>query len=89
MYYGLHLEKFYLMCDNCTYEEIDIVGDGIIFEKSFIQLEVTPPLFSQGYFYQLFICRYLISMRNSHSWTTTLIIMCSWELVYQMSQTLV
>lgn len=40
MYYGLHSEHVFLMCNNNTYEEIEIIGDGIVFERSFIKIEV-------------------------------------------------
>lgn len=38
---GLHTEKFFLMCDNCNFEQIDIIGDGVLFEKRMIRIEVS------------------------------------------------
>ncbi|GJQ87786.1 hypothetical protein Trydic_g18642 [Trypoxylus dichotomus] len=31
--YGLSVETVYLLCNNNTYEELDLIGDGIYFEK--------------------------------------------------------
>ncbi|XP_033306708.1 uncharacterized protein LOC117209138 [Bombus bifarius] len=36
--YGIHVEKLYILCDNCTLLETEIIGDGLIYESNFIQL---------------------------------------------------
>ncbi|XP_060810985.1 uncharacterized protein LOC132904463 [Bombus pascuorum] len=36
--YGIHVEKLYILCDNCTLLETEIIGDGLIYEPNFIQL---------------------------------------------------
>lgn len=45
--YGLHIEKLFLICNNNTYEEIELIGDGILFEQDFIKIEVI--------FYDIFV----------------------------------
>ncbi|KAK9306857.1 hypothetical protein QLX08_002727 [Tetragonisca angustula] len=36
--YGIHVEKLYILCDNCTLLETEIIGDGLIYEPNFVQL---------------------------------------------------
>ncbi|KRT79616.1 hypothetical protein AMK59_7469 [Oryctes borbonicus] len=38
--YGLFVETIYLLCNNNTYEELDFMGDGVYFEKSFITFDL-------------------------------------------------
>lgn len=40
LYFGLHTQKLFLLCDNITYEEVDIIGDGMLFEKHYIDMQV-------------------------------------------------
>lgn len=39
-HFGLHTQHCYLLCNNSGYETFDIIGDGVFFEKHFIQCEV-------------------------------------------------
>ena len=39
--YGLFVETIYLLCDNNNTEELDLMGDGVYFEQSFIQFGVS------------------------------------------------
>ncbi|XP_069683612.1 deleted in lung and esophageal cancer protein 1-like isoform X2 [Periplaneta americana] len=44
---GLHVEKLYVMCDNYSYEELEIIGDGFCFEDFYViiqNLEKTFPI---------------------------------------------
>ncbi|XP_076684958.1 uncharacterized protein LOC143377524 [Andrena cerasifolii] len=36
--YGIHVDKLYILCDNCTLLDLEIIGDGVIYEPNFIQL---------------------------------------------------
>ncbi|KAK1121376.1 hypothetical protein K0M31_010670 [Melipona bicolor] len=36
--YGIHVEKLYILCDNCTLLATEIIGDGLIYEPNFVQL---------------------------------------------------
>lgn len=38
--YGLHLETLYFLCNNNSMEKMEIIGDGIIFEKTFVKVQV-------------------------------------------------
>ncbi|XP_017760877.1 PREDICTED: uncharacterized protein LOC108551284 [Eufriesea mexicana] len=42
--YGIHVEKMYILCDNCTLLATEIIGDGLIYEPNFIQLNKVPIL---------------------------------------------
>lgn len=37
---GLYTEMFYLMCNNNSFQEIEVIGDALVFEKSLINLKV-------------------------------------------------
>ncbi|CAG9829991.1 unnamed protein product [Diabrotica balteata] len=39
---GLHAETLYLMCDNNTFQEIELVGDAVEFSESLIEINVPP-----------------------------------------------
>ncbi|XP_057667752.1 uncharacterized protein LOC130900858 isoform X2 [Diorhabda carinulata] len=39
---GLHVETLYLMCDNNTYQQIELVGDAIEFSKNLIEIIIPP-----------------------------------------------
>ncbi|KAJ4445420.1 hypothetical protein ANN_07225 [Periplaneta americana] len=44
---GLHVEKLYVMCDNYSYQELEIIGDGFWFEDFYViiqNLEKTFPI---------------------------------------------
>ncbi|XP_076170819.1 uncharacterized protein LOC143148402 [Ptiloglossa arizonensis] len=36
--YGIHVDKLYILCDNCSFLATEIIGDGLIYEPNFIQL---------------------------------------------------
>ncbi|KAI4460409.1 deleted in lung and esophageal cancer protein 1 [Holotrichia oblita] len=38
--YGLFVETVYMLCHNNTFEELDLVGDGVYFEKSYISFDL-------------------------------------------------
>lgn len=40
LHFGLHVQKCFLLCNNTTYEEFEIIGDGAFFEKHFIEFQV-------------------------------------------------
>ncbi|CAH1156241.1 unnamed protein product [Phaedon cochleariae] len=37
---GLHLETLYMICDNNSYEELEVMGDALEFSKSMIEISV-------------------------------------------------
>lgn len=37
---GLEVEKLFLLCNNNTLEELEIVGDGVLFEVNSVTIEV-------------------------------------------------
>ncbi|KAJ9577797.1 hypothetical protein L9F63_005616, partial [Diploptera punctata] len=37
--FGLHTEKLYVMCDNCNFQELDLIGDGFYYEDYFLTVE--------------------------------------------------
>ncbi|KAF2903634.1 hypothetical protein ILUMI_02541 [Ignelater luminosus] len=41
---GLEVEKLFLLCNNNTLEELEIVGDGVLFELNSITIEAEPKL---------------------------------------------
>lgn len=38
--FGLHLNKILVVCDNCTYDSIDLIGDGVYFQLDLVRLQV-------------------------------------------------
>nr|XP_012138115.1 PREDICTED: uncharacterized protein LOC100879367 isoform X4 [Megachile rotundata] len=37
--YGVHVDKVYVLCNNCTILATEIIGDGVIFEQNLIQID--------------------------------------------------
>lgn len=37
---GLHVDCFYMLCDNNTFEAIDLIGDAINFTTNMLRIEV-------------------------------------------------
>lgn len=39
--YGLHVENLYMLCNNNSVEKMEIIGDGVLFEKNLIKVQVS------------------------------------------------
>ncbi|XP_076248658.1 uncharacterized protein LOC143188336 [Calliopsis andreniformis] len=37
-HYGIHVDKLYILCDNCIVLGMEMIGDGIMYEPNFIQI---------------------------------------------------
>ncbi|XP_044733710.1 uncharacterized protein LOC123296314 [Chrysoperla carnea] len=47
--FGLHLNKLIVICDNCTYDYLDLVGDGVYFQPDFIKIQASEKDYSVIY----------------------------------------
>lgn len=64
--YGLHLETLYFLCNNNTIEKVEIIGDGVIFEKGLVKVQVNGlPICN------LLLNRFAYLQRVSSKWTST------------------
>ncbi|PSN30854.1 hypothetical protein C0J52_16136 [Blattella germanica] len=43
--YGLQVEKLYVVCDNCSFRELELIGDAFLYEDYFITIEDVPKTF--------------------------------------------
>ena len=48
--FGFHTAKLYVLCDNCSFRELDLTGDGFYYEDYFLTVEV----FNYSFFNKLY-----------------------------------
>lgn len=48
--FGLQAQKCFLLCNNTQYEEFEIIGDGLYFEKHFVEIQVAKKKDRLSYF---------------------------------------
>ncbi|KAK4875446.1 hypothetical protein RN001_011868 [Aquatica leii] len=64
--FGLAVEKLFLLCDNNTVEELEIVADGVLFDKTSVVID--PQLTSKGHELETFDakCAFVINYKKCH-----------------------
>lgn len=60
---GLQTQTLFLMCDNNTYQQIELVGDAICFNKHMITIEVKTNLLAEK-IHQNLTYRFLNKLKN-------------------------